>query len=90
MESTNGNGSEGTEIWKWKRESESGNGNEASDVTMGMEKRNIDTFQKRLKFNMKASLRVRKKHHSVSTFFNDFALIFHMFSIGFSKVFTDF
>ena len=54
MESTNGNGNEETEIWKWKRESESGNGNEESDVTMGMEKRNIATFQNVL--NLKCRL----------------------------------
>jgi len=39
-------------VGKWKRESESGNGNEESDVTMGMEKRNIATFQKHIKFKM--------------------------------------
>ena len=48
MEYGNANGNEVTEIWKWEREPKRGNGNEQSVVMMGMEKRNIGAFQKRL------------------------------------------
>ena len=76
MESANGNGNEETEIWKWKRESESGNGNEESDVTMGMEKRNIVTFQKRIKFKMLAFRGFAKEN---VTRYQRFPMILHWF-----------
>ena len=89
MISANGNATEETEMWKRKRKSEPGNGNEESEVSMGMKRWTLSLSQKHYKFKMYAFSWVRKKRHSVSTFFNDFTLILHAFSIGFSNIFMD-